>query len=340
MAKARALTPQPNQSPTLAAKLIGGERRALARAITLAESHRADHRRRADSLLAELLPHTGDAFRLGITGAPGVGKSTFIEAFGLHLVGRGHKVAVLAVDPSSGGSGGSILGDKTRMDSLGREPRAFVRPSPSGGVLGGIARGTPSAVLLCEAAGFDVVIVETVGVGQSESSVADAVDMFVLVLAPGGGDELQGLKRGVVELADVVVVNKSDGAFENAARRLALDYRAALSLLRPRSAAWKPEVLLASALGGAGIAEVWDAATRYRAALECAGEIASRRAGQARSWLWREVTDGLTESLRGDPAIASLVEGLEARVAGGEITPAAAADRVLAAYANRAARGQ
>jgi LAO/AO transport system kinase len=336
MAQAQTRTPRVDESRSLCAALIGGERRALARAITLAESHRTDHRRRADALLAEALSHAGGAFRLGITGAPGVGKSTFIEAFGMYLIERGRKVAVLAVDPSSGRSGGSILGDKTRMDVLGRQAEAFVRPSPSGGMLGGVARGTRAAVLLCEAAGFDVVIVETVGVGQSEAAVADTVDMFVLVLAPGGGDDLQGLKRGVVELADLVVVNKADGELERTARRLALDYRAALSLLRPRSAAWKPEVMLASALGGTGIAEVWDAAARYRAATEGTGEIARRRAGQARAWLWREVTEGLTESLRGDSAIAGLVEDLETQVTAGEITSTAAAERVLAAYANRA----
>ncbi len=336
MAKALAQTPKSSESESLAAELIGGERRALARAITLAESRRVDHRRSANELLAEVLPHAGGAFRLGITGAPGVGKSSFIETFGLHLIEHGHKPAVLAVDPTSGRSGGSILGDKTRMDALGRRPEAFVRPSPSGGVLGGVARGTRSAVVLCEAAGFDVVIVETVGVGQSESAVADTVDMFVLVLAPGGGDELQGLKRGVVELADLLVVNKTDGALEPAARQLALDYQAALSLLRPRSTAWKPEVLLVSALEARGVAEVWDAATRYRAALEGCGEIARRRADQARSWLWREVTEGLTESLRGDAAISGLVEELEDQVAEGALTPGAAADRVLAAYAKRA----
>ena len=340
MAKALAHALQSPESRSLAAELTGGERRALARAITLAESRRADHQRQADALLAEVLPQTGGAFRLGITGAPGVGKSTFIEAFGLYLVERGHRVAVLAVDPSSGRSGGSILGDKTRMDVLGRRGDAFVRPSPSGGVLGGVARGTRAAVLLCEAAGYDVVIVETVGVGQSESAVADAVDMFVLVLAPGGGDELQGLKRGVVELADVLVVNKADGALEPSARKLALDYRNALSLLRPRSGAWKPEVMLASALGGDGVAEVWEAATRYRAALEGGGEIALRRAAQAKAWLWREVTESLTDSLRGDPALAGLAERLEHQVSAGALTPGAAAERVLAAYAGRTGAGQ
>ena len=336
MAKTRGRGPKRSQSKTLAAELISGERRALARAITLVESRRGDHRRESDALLAEILPHAGDGFRLGITGAPGVGKSTFIEAFGLHLVEHGHKVAILAIDPSSQRSGGSILGDKTRMDALGREADAFIRPSPSGGVLGGIARGTREAVLLCEAAGFDVVIVETVGVGQSESSVADTVDMFVLVLAPGGGDELQGIKRGIVELADLVVVNKADGKLEDAARRLALDYRAALSLLRPRSAGWTPEVVLTSALEGGGVPEVWDAATRYRDALGGSGEIARRRAGQARSWLWRAITEGLAEALRGDAAVAGLIDEIEAQVAAGELTPGAAAERVLTAYANQA----
>ena len=336
MAKARARGSRRAQARSLGAALISGERRALARAITLAESRRADHRRQSDALLAEVLPHAGEGFRLGITGAPGVGKSTFIEAFGLHLLERGHKVAILAIDPSSQRSGGSILGDKTRMDALGREANAFIRPSPSGGVLGGVARGTAKAVLLCEAAGFDVVIVETVGVGQSESAVADTVDMFVLVLAPGGGDQLQGIKRGVVELADLVVVNKADGKLEDAARRLVLDYRAALSLLRPRSAEWAPEVVLASALEGVGVAAVWDAATRYRDALGGSGEIARRRAGQARSWLWREVTEGLAEALRGDSAVAGLVDEVEDQVAAGELTPGAGAERVLAAYASRA----
>ena len=223
--------------------MVDGDRRALARAITLVESTRADHRAEAEALLAEVLPHTGDAIRVGISGAPGAGKSTFIEALGLHLVAHGHRVAVLAVDPSSTRSGGSILGDKTRMEQLTRSPHAFVRPSPTGGTLGGVARRTREAMLLCEAAGFDVVLVETVGVGQSEVKVAAMVDLFLVLVAPGGGDELQGLKRGIMELADLVVVNKADGDLAAAAAHTAADYAAALHLVRPRIAGWTPRVL-------------------------------------------------------------------------------------------------
>ncbi len=311
----------------LAAKLRAGDRRALARAITLVESTRADHRLRAEALLDELLPATGGAVRLGITGPPGVGKSTFIETFGLYLTGRGHKLAVLAVDPSSALSGGSILGDKTRMSELARNPAAFIRPSPSGGSPGGVARHTREALHLCEAAGFGVVVVETVGVGQAEAAVADMVDMFVLLLAPGAGDELQGIKRGVMELADLVVVNKADGALAEDAGRVAAAYRGALGLLRPTSPRWAPRVVLASALEGRGIDAVWGAVEDFRAALGGA-EIERRRAAQAGAWMWREVSESLTEALRRDRRAARLVPELEARVRAGETSPSAAA-RVL-----------
>jgi len=241
----------------LAAAVEAGDRRALARAITLVESTRADHRLRAEALLERLMPATGRAMRLGISGVPGVGKSSFIEAFGLHLIAAGHKVAVLAVDPSSKRGGGSILGDKTRMEKLSVESDAFIRPSPAGTTLGGVARRTRDALLVAEAAGFDVVIVETVGVGQSETAVADLTDMFILLLQPGGGDELQGIKRGIVELADLVIVNKADGELVAAANRAASDYRRALHLLRPVSPHWSVPVLLCSALTGAGVPEVW-----------------------------------------------------------------------------------
>ena len=270
--------------------------------------------------------------RIGISGAPGVGKSTFIEAFGLHLVGVGHRVAVLAVDPSSSRSGGSILGDKTRMGDLSRHERAFVRPSPSSGTLGGVARRTREAMLLCEAFGFDVVIVETVGVGQSETAVDDMVDVFCLLVAPGGGDELQGIKRGIMELADLVVVNKSDGELAAAAAHAAADYGSALKLLRRKSAAWEPRVLQASAVESTGVAEVWAAVDSHQEALRAAGELDERRRRQAKAWLWHEVTDRLTTTFRDDPAVQDLLPALESDVAAGTLTPTTAAARLLDAF--------
>ncbi len=314
----------------LAQQVIGGDRRALARAVTLAESTRADHRAEAEALLEEVLPHAGGAVRVGISGAPGAGKSTVIEALGIHLVAHDHRVAVLAVDPSSTRSGGSILGDKTRMEQLTRSPHAFVRPSPTGGTLGGVARRTREALLLCEAAGFDVVLVETVGVGQSEVKVAAMVDLFLVLVAPGGGDELQGLKRGIMELADLVVVNKADGELAQVAAHTAADYAAALHLVRPRSAAWTPRVLTCSALTGSGIPEVWDAVAEFRTAI--ADELAGLRAGQNREWMWSEVTDSLLDALTADAGTAALARRLEGEVAAGTITPAAAARAVVASY--------
>ncbi len=315
----------------LAAALSGGDRRALARAITLVESTRADHRACADALLAALLPATGNAVRLGISGAPGVGKSTFIEAFGLQLIAAGHRVAVLAVDPSSPVSGGSILGDKTRMEILSREPAAFIRPSPSGGTLGGVARRTREAGLVCEAAGFDVVIVETVGVGQSETAVADMVDLFLLLLPPAGGDELQGIKKGIVELADLLVVNKADGEFVPAAGRAAAEYRGAIHLLRPAVAGWMPPVLQVSALERRGLDAVWDAIQRFRAQLGAAG-LAAKRARQARGWMWRDVEEALRDELARHPAVAGRQPTPDAAVAAGRATPGATAEALLAAF--------
>ena len=316
----------------LAAAVRGGDRRALARAITLVESTRPDHRRDAVALLEALLPHAGAAVRIGISGVPGVGKSTFIEAFGQHIIGQGHRVAVLAVDPSSKRSGGSILGDKTRMEELARHPDAFIRPSPTGGTLGGVARRTRDAMLVCEAAGFDVVIVETVGVGQSETAVADMVDMFLLLLLPGAGDELQGLKKGIVELADLILVNKADGALKPAAGRAAAQYKGALTLLRPASPHWTTPVALCSALTGDGIAEAWDMVMRHDAALRAAGALADKRAAQARAWMWSEVADSLMTALRAHPGVAAHFAELEARVSAGTLTPTAAAQILLEAF--------
>ena len=320
---------------SLADALRAGDRRALSRAITLAESTRADHREAAEALIQAVLPATGKAVRLGISGVPGVGKSTFIEAFGLHIIDRGHRVAVLAVDPSSKRSGGSILGDKTRMRDLARHAQAFIRPSPAGETLGGVARRSREALLLCEAAGFDVILVETVGVGQSETAVADLVDLFLLLLLPAGGDELQGIKRGVMELADLVVVNKADGELVAAAGRAAAEYQAALQLLRPASPLWRATVLTCSALSGAGVPEVWQAVGRYRAALEPDGALAAKRSGQARAWMWREVGDSLLAALKADPAVAALVPGLESQVEAGTLPPTAAARRLLAGFLAR-----
>jgi len=315
---------------TLAHGLVAGDRRSLARAITLAESTRPDHRDDAEAILAEVLPHTGGSMRVGISGAPGVGKSTLVEVLGLHLIDRGHRVAVLAVDPSSARTGGSILGDKTRMERLTRSPDAFVRPSPTGGTLGGVARRTREVLLLCEAAGFDVTLVETVGTGQSEIAVAAMVDVFLVVVSPGAGDELQGIKRGIIERADLVVVNKADGDLVAAAAATASNYTNALHLVRPPSARWSPRVLTCSALLGEGVTELWDAILEHRVAV--AGELAGRRAEQAREWMWSEVTDALVDELRGSPDVATLTSDLEAEVVAGTTTPTAAARAILRAF--------
>lgn len=316
----------------LAGALAAGDRRSLARAITLVESTRAADRAEAERLLASVLPATGKAIRLGISGAPGAGKSTFIEAFGTFLTAHGHRVAVLAVDPSSQRSGGSILGDKTRMEKLARDPMAFIRPSPSGTTLGGVARRTREALLLVEAAGFDIVLVETVGVGQSETAVADMVDLFVLLLSPGGGDDLQGIKRGVMELADLVVVTKADGDLLPAANRAASDYQAALHLMRPKYPGIAPEVRKVSSLSGTGIAEVWAAIRALEAKLAQGGHLAQLRREQARRWFWNEVQAVLGEEIAADPETARRASGLEAAVVAGEALPHAAARALIRAF--------
>lgn len=313
----------------LADEVLAGDRRALARAITLVESTRPADRPAAEALLERLLPHAGKADRIGISGVPGVGKSTFIEAFGLHAITKGRRVAVLAVDPSSRRSHGSILGDKTRMEMLARNPAAFIRPSPAGATLGGVARRTREAMLVAEAAGYDLVLVETVGVGQSETAVADMVDMFVLLLLPGGGDELQGIKKGIVELADALLVNKAEGALKAVAERSVADYRAALRLIRAGGADWTPPVVACSALAGDGIAEAYAMVLAHKAATEASGRRARRRAEQAGAWLWSELTEGLLARFRADARVAALLPAVEAEVRAGRVNPAAAARRLL-----------
>jgi LAO/AO transport system kinase len=315
----------------LADEVARGDRRALARAITLVESTRADRRPEIADLLDRLLPHTRDAIRLGISGAPGVGKSTFIERLGLHIIDQGLQVAVLTVDPSSARSGGSILGDKTRMNELARRPEAFIRPSPSGGALGGVAPRTREAMLVCEAAGFDVVLVETVGVGQSETEVDDMVDLFLLLVGPGAGDDLQGMKRGITELADMVIVTKADGELLADATRAAADYRHALEFLRMKHAGLRTEVLLWSAVANHGADEIWNTTLAHRRHLVDSGLLASRRAEQAVAWMWSELHAAVVKTLHDDPGIASMLRELEGRVAAGTTSATTAAATLLAA---------
>ncbi|MDP2085268.1 MAG: methylmalonyl Co-A mutase-associated GTPase MeaB [Gemmobacter sp.] len=315
----------------LARQLEQGERRALARAITLVESGRADHRVMAAALLDRLAGLGRQALRIGLSGTPGVGKSTFIEAFGLHLTGQGLRVAVLAVDPSSARSGGSILGDKTRMELLSRDPRAYIRPSPSQAHLGGVARRSRESVALCEAAGFDVVLVETVGVGQSETLVAGMTDLFVLLLAPAGGDELQGVKRGIMEMADLILVNKADGDLKPAAMRTVADYAGALRLLRkrPQDPAGFPRVLPVSAVAGDGIAQAWADMTALADWRRTHGHWARTRAEQARTWFEDEVRQALLARLTEDPALRARMHDTGDAVASGRRSPASAAADIL-----------
>jgi len=312
---------------SLGKNILDGQRRALAKAITLIESRRADHQVTAQALLARLLPHTGNAIRLGITGAPGVGKSTFIEAFGRYLIAQGRRVAVLAVDPSSTRTGGSILGDKTRMELLSREPNAFIRPSPSGGTLGGVARRSREAMLLCEAAGYDVVLIETVGVGQSEIAVSDMVDMFLLMLSPAGGDDLQGIKRGIMELADLVIINKADGELKKAAHRAAADYQTALGLMRPKQACWTASVMLASARENTGLYQVWEQIQAFELVMKNSGTLVKMRTEQARAWMWSEIHDRLMTAFQ--DSHPERVARMEQAVADGTVPATAAAQELL-----------
>ncbi|WP_027135179.1 methylmalonyl Co-A mutase-associated GTPase MeaB [Geminicoccus roseus] len=316
----------------LAERLLAGERAALARAITLIESSRADHQADAQALLRRLLPHTGQAERIGITGVPGVGKSSFIEALGTMLTGQGHQVAVLAVDPSSSRSGGSILGDKTRMARLAADPRAFVRPSPSSGALGGVARATRESGLLCEAAGYDIILVETVGVGQSETAVADMVDLFLVLMLPGAGDELQGIKKGLVELADLIAVNKADGEQMLAAEQARRHYRNALRIIAPEAAPWRPDVLTVSALTGQGLAELWATVLRFREAMEAAGQRQAKRQAQQVRWMDSLLQDRLLGRLARHREAAAELAACRREVAAGQETPLRAVERVLGAF--------
>jgi LAO/AO transport system kinase len=324
----------------LAEAVFAGDRRALARAVTLVESSRRDHQRLAAGLLEHLSPFSGTSIRIGISGSPGVGKSTFIEVFGNHLLGLGHRVAVLSVDPTSALSGGSILGDKTRMPTLAREPNAFIRPSPAGNTLGGVGRNTRESIVVCEAGGFDVVIVETVGVGQSEIAVADMTDMFLLLLLPDAGDELQGIKRGIVELADLVLVNKADGELQAHAERTAAEYANAIRLIRPRSPNWQVPVRTCSALTGAGVPEVWSLVEQYRHALAESGELAARRARQVRSWLWDSISADLVDALKDDAGVKKRLPEIEQLVAEGTLTPAAAARELVELFVKRESRSE
>ena len=324
-------SPKPNSYGELvkyAAGIRAGDRASLARAITLIESKRADHRADAHRLVQELLPATGKAVRLGVTGAPGAGKSTTIDALGTYLTARDHKVAVLAVDPSSSRTGGSILGDKTRMARLAVDPHAFIRPSPASGTLGGVAAKTRETMLLCEAAGYDVVIVETVGVGQSETAVADMTDFFLLLMVAGAGDELQGLKKGVVEIADMIAVNKADGDNVERAKLAAADFRGALNILTPALASWSPPVITYSALTGNGVPELWAQVLQHKDKLGATGELAERRRAQQVKWMWTMLEERLTARLRSDPAVRAKLKAAEAAVAAGTLAPTLAVEEI------------
>jgi LAO/AO transport system kinase len=315
------------RSPITAEAIRSGDRAALARAITLMESRRADHRAAARSLLGELMPHTGGAVRVGITGVPGVGKSTAIDNLGTLLTARGHKVAVLAVDPSSTRTGGAILGDKTRMAQLASDRNAFIRPSPSSGTLGGVAAKTRETMLLCEAAGFDVILVETVGVGQSETAVADLTDFFLVLMLPGAGDELQGIKKGILELADLIAVNKADESGPRATAAAA-EYRAALHILTPASPTWTPPVVTVSGLTGTGLDDLWAKVLDHRARLEATGELAEKRRRQDIKWMWALVHERVHERLTATPAVRGRVPEIERAVAAGTLSPDAGADEI------------
>lgn len=323
-----------SERPSVAALeegIVGGDRTALSRAITLAESSRTDDKVEAQELIANLLPRTGKALRIGITGVPGAGKSTLIEALGLWLIGKDLKVAVLTIDPSSAKTGGSILGDKTRMQKLSVEQNAYIRPSPSSGVLGGVARRTREAMLLCEAAGFDVVLVESVGVGQSEAEMAELVDSLCLVMVPGAGDDLQGIKRGIMELADLIVVNKADGERVNLAKRARGDYRQALRMMPPSTPGWETPVLIASATEGTGLAEIWQTLEKHRALLDDSGLLAERRLRQQQKWLGSMIKEAVLTAFNEREGVAEAIAEAERLVAEEKITVPQATVKVIEA---------
>jgi len=312
----------------LAARIVAGDRSTLARAITLVESRKPEHQAKARALVQALLPQTGRAHRVGITGVPGVGKSTTIDQLGANLTAAGHKVAVLAVDPSSTRTGGSILGDKTRMAKLAIDRNAFIRPSPSSGTLGGVAAKTRETMLLCEAAGFDVILVETVGVGQSETTVAGMVDFFLVLMLPGAGDELQGIKKGVLEIADMIAVNKSDGDNATRARQAASEYRAALNIMAAKSAAWTPPVVLISGLANQGLDTMWEQVETHRTRLTATGEFAERRRVQQVSWMWSMLEERVMQALRHNPNVADRLHALESGVRDGTVSASLAVDEI------------
>ena len=311
------------------AGVANGDRTLLARAITLVESSNREHGRLAQAVLQELLPRTGKAIRLGITGVPGVGKSTTIDQLGMNLISAGLNVAVLAIDPTSKRTGGSILGDKTRMNALAQEPNAFIRPSPSSGTLGGVTKKTRETMALCEAAGFDVIIVETVGVGQSEVAVADMVDFFLVLLLAGGGDDLQGIKKGIIELADMIAINKADGDNIKRAESAASDYRSALQIFTPHGATWFPPVVTVSGRDNRGLQELWAKITEHREKMTATGEFQARRQRQAVAWMRDMIEDRLMAALKANPAVATELPGIEAAVAAGTLLPTLAVDRVM-----------
>lgn len=315
--------------PELARSIRDGDRSALARAITLVESTRADHRELAQQLLLDLMPEAGSAMHIGITGVPGVGKSTTIEALGMHLIEAGHRVAVLAVDPSSTRTGGSILGDKTRMARLAVHPDAYIRPSPTSGTLGGVAKATRETIVLLEAAGYDVILVETVGVGQSEVTVSNMVDTFVFLTLARTGDQLQGIKKGVLELADVIVVNKADGEHAVEAKAAARELSGAIRLIYPRETLWRPPVLTMSAVEGTGLPELWDTVVKHRKVLEEAGEFEARRRAQQVEWTWSMVRDAVLDRVMSHPEVRRIRDDVEQRVRVGKLTPALAAQQIL-----------
>ena len=311
--------------------VISQDRSILARAITLVESIHVDHRVLADLVLTKLLSHAGRARRVGITGVPGVGKSTFIETLGKQLTSTGARVAVLAVDPTSSRTGGSILGDKTRMQELARDPSAFIRPSPTSGTLGGVARATRESMILCEAAGYDIILVETVGVGQSETTVAEMVDFFLALMLPGAGDELQGIKKGLLEIADMIVVNKADGSTKNAAERAASEYRSALHILKPASPTWMPTAHTCSAISGNGLADIWKDIENHRELLKSSGEFDEKRKQQRVRWMWSMIQDRLLLEIEKNKSLQNIARALEAQVMENQITPGLAASKVVAA---------
>ena len=328
---------QPKTRATLtaadyAAGVLSGDLARLAQAITLIESRNAEHHKLAQEMLVSLLPKTGNSLRIGISGLPGAGKSTFIDAFGTMLTSQGHKVAVLAVDPTSSRTGGSILGDKTRMAQLSIDPNAFIRPSPTGGTLGGVARATREAILVCEAAGFDVILVETVGVGQSEITVSEMVDFFLVLMIAGGGDELQGIKKGVLEIADMIAITKADGDNITRAKLTASDYQHALRIITPASPTWIAPVVTVSSMLNQGLDTLWEKIQHHRTLLTESGERVEKRKAQMIRWMWAMVEDRLMTSLKAEPMVKSLVPSLEKDIGAGKLTPTLAVEQILKAF--------